>query len=130
MQTYKITDKSNPNWKAFKSFSSLQDVETFKAQNKNFILEISEEQIIQENTEEKNQEKAINQLRAGREIAEALIIAVKKKNGKINPNFVEIVNLLNWGELKDAKTAIQNSIRPEISEAKTDLIKLIDSNIL
>lgn len=45
----------------------------------------------------------------GRYVADCLIVDVIKNNGKIKPNYTNIIELLKYGELEDAKTEILNS---------------------
>lgn len=60
-------------------------------------------------------EKYEYQIDQSRNLAKEFFIDIRKKNGKINPNFVTIFNYLEQGELSDADAAIQASNRPELT---------------
>lgn len=75
-------------------------------------------------------EKFNYQIDESRKLAKMFFVDIRKKNGKINPNFVDIYNYLEQGELSDADAAIQASNRPEIdAEFKAKYNALIN-NIL
>jgi uncharacterized protein YjaG (DUF416 family) len=77
------------------------------------------------------EEKIDANINFGKNLSKQIIVFVKTKSESIYPEFVEILNILQFGELSVAKDLLTNLVTDKLTvEEKTNIISDIETQIL